>query len=184
MRTIASCSVLAFVVVVLFACGESDTGSEQEADTPPARSAAERLDACSLLSSEEVAEAFGVAFEEGQLEEHGTGAGESYFSTCIFNAANERAVPTVSILARPSEEVVDPATALEAQVEDMRANVDPDYEMEPVSELGEGAAWDSAMGELIVFRPGLMMTLGALGSSEPRDRLVRLARTALERASR
>ncbi|HUE76906.1 MAG TPA: hypothetical protein VMM83_03115 [Longimicrobiales bacterium] len=184
MRTIASFSVLPFVVAVLFACGESETGSEQETGASLAGSAPERLDACSLLSSEEVAEAFGVAFEEGQLTEHGTGAGESYFSTCVFSAANERADPTVSLMVRPSDEVVDPAVALEAGVEDMRANVSPDYEMEPVPELGEGAGWDPAMAELTVFRPGLMMMLGAHGGSEVRDRLVQLARTALERASR
>jgi hypothetical protein len=184
MRTSASFPVLPLLVVVLFACGESDTGSQQEAGASTAGSAPERLAACSLLSSEEVAEAFGVAFEEGQLTEYGTGPGESYFSTCIFTAANETAVPTVSLTVRPSDEVVDPAAALQAGIEDMRANVNPDYDMEPVPDLGEGAGWDPALAELTVFRPGLMMMVGAHGGSDVRDRLVQLARIALERASR
>jgi hypothetical protein len=184
MRIVTSLPVLPLLAVLLSACGGSDARSEEEADASRAGSASERLDACSLLSSEEVAEAFGVAFEEGQLEEYGTGAGERYFSTCIFSAANERANPTVSLMVRSSDEVVDPAAGLQAGVEDMRANVNPDYEMEPVPDLGEGAGWDPAMAQLTVFRPGLMMVVGAHGGSEVRDRLVLLARTALERASR
>jgi hypothetical protein len=183
MRTVESFFILP-LAVLLSACGGSDARSEEDPDASRGGSATARLDACSLLTSEEVAAAFGVAFEDGRLDEHGTGAGENYFSICIFNAANETALPSVSLMARPSDEVIDPAAALQAGVDDMRANVTPDYELEPVPALGEGAGWDPVMANLTVFRPRLMLMLGAQPGSGVRDRLVQLARTALERASR
>ncbi|HSM37595.1 MAG TPA: hypothetical protein VK837_14430 [Longimicrobiales bacterium] len=172
------------------ACGDRDAARDpaDSGDTAPAQApgaqatgAPPRVGACDLLSSAEVAEAFGTTFEDGRLQEHGTGEGENYFSICIFEAANEAAQPSVSVAYRPDRTITDPDAALRASIEDMRQNAMPDFEFDPVPVLGAGAGWSPALMQLHVFRPGFMLSLGAMGDADPRDALTSLARTALER---
>lgn len=182
-------AILALLSLLAAGCGDGDANPEaseapaanaaSEADAAPV-TAPDRVSACDLLSSAEVADAFGTPFEEGRLEEHESGA-ESYLSICVFDAANEAARPSMSLSVRPDPGIVDVAAALRASVEDMRQNAMPDFELEPVPELGPGAGWSPALGQLHVFRPGFMITLGAMGAPSPRDRLLALARTALDR---
>lgn len=146
-----------------------------------AESAEDRLNSCALLASDEVAAAFEQPFEEGQLQEHGTEPDENYFSICVFSAANDLARPTFSITARRAPSITDPAASLQEHIEDIRNNAMPDFEMDPVPELGEGAGWSPIMGQLTVLRPGLMITAGAVANDQALAPILALTKIALDR---
>ncbi len=177
----------ALAVLLLMACGgegSSGGGSAASATSDATASTPAHLNACNLLTADDVGGAFGgTAFQGGKLQEHGTGEGEQYFSVCVFNADNATAIPTVSLLARSAPEVTDPAVALEAQAEDIRKNAVPDYRFDSVPSLGPGAGWDGTSRQLTVFRPGLMLILTAQANrgQDARAPLVSLAKTALQR---
>lgn len=168
------------LVMMMTGCGsESAPGGESaepSAATPEA--APDGIDACSLLEPDEVRTVTGEAMQES-LQEVGRGEGEHYLSICTFDPVSEASTHSISLSYRPSPEITDPAAMLERHVADTRENVMPEYALEPVDALGPGAGWDPQMGQLTVFRPGLMLMVSA--RSGDRDGAVRLARTALDR---
>lgn len=180
--TRALCTSL--LLFVLWSCGGgSDSGAKAPDVGTSATAASQRIDACSLLTAEDVGAALGETFTKGRLEEHGTGAGERYFSICVFDPVDSTSLASLALTVRPAPEVTDPAAALEAQAQDMRANAVPDYTFDSVPELGAGAGWDGASHQLTIFRPGLMMLLSAQGKGDLRGSLVQLAQKALAAAN-
>lgn len=182
-KRIAFVALLALLPLLATGCGDRDAVPEaSEASEPEAAPVAtpDRVSACDLLSADEVADAISTPVEPGRLEQHGSGQ-ESYLSICVFDGANETALPSVSVSVRPDPAIVDVEAALQLAVEDMRENAMPDFHLEPVPELGPGAGWSPDLVQIQVFRPGFMLTFGAMGTDSPRDRLVVLARAALDR---
>lgn len=179
--------VAGLVLISLLGCGSEGPPPDQEAtaDAPggAAAPAAARIEACSLLTAAEVGAAVGEAMGAGTLEEKGTSPGESYFSICTFAPASGTSTTAVTLTVRPSPEITDPEAALEAHVTDMRENAIPDYELEPIEELGPGAGWDPGMRQVTVFRLGLAIIVGVSGQlDDPRSAAVDLAAAALDRA--
>ncbi|HSJ14632.1 MAG TPA: hypothetical protein VK939_09455 [Longimicrobiales bacterium] len=172
----------ALLVLALAACG-TDAARDEPVAEAEAAMAGETIDACSLLSPEQVSAAVGEPMNAGTLAEHGGRAGESYFSTCTYAAVAETSLAAVTITVRPSPEITDPTAALEAQVADMRANVMPDYRLEPVEGLGAAAGWDPSLSQLTAFRSGLALLVDVGGPlSDRRRAAVELARIALQAA--
>lgn len=167
------------LILLLAGCGREDSRPDQSASG--ITSSVARIDACSLLTTEEVEAAVGEAVGPGALQEHGTAPDESYFSICTYTPLAETSLTSVTVTVRNSPEVTDPAAALEAHVADMRANAMPGYRLEPVETLDAAAGWDPAMGQLTAFRRGLMLVVGVAGPlAEPRRTALDLATAALE----
>ena len=178
--------MMLLVLIPLPGCGSEspppDAKAASEASASVATQGADRTEACSLLTAAEVETAVGEAMREGTLEEKGTGPDESYFSMCTFTPVSDTSTTAVTLTVRPSPGVTDPAAALEAQVADMRENAIPDYQLEPIEELGSGAGWDAGMHQVTVFRPGLMLIVSVNGRlEEARQAAVDLAKMALDR---
>lgn len=174
--------VAGLVLISLLGCGSETPPPVEKATEDAPSGAAARVEACSLLTAAEVGAAVGEGMKPGALEEKGTRPGESYFSMCTFAPASETSTTAVTLTVRPSPEITDPAAALEAQVADMRQSAIPDYELEPVEELGPGAGWDPGMHQVTVFRPGLVIIVGVSGPvADPRRAAVDLAAVALDR---
>lgn len=172
-------------VVLLVACEGGGPPPQADPDTEGASAAALAdasgafPNACALLSPAQVAAAIGEPVGQGVLEEHGTAPGESYFSTCTYTAVDDESFSSVAITLRPSPEITDPAAALDAQVADMRASAMPDYRLEPVGSLQATGGWDSAMGQLIVVRPGLLLLIDVGGPGDRRQAAEQIGTAAL-----
>lgn len=172
------------LLLALWSCGgSSDTGSNTAEGGASATAATQHIEACSLLSAQDVTDAMGMAFAKGRSEEHGGGAGEGYLSLCVFSPVDSTAIGSVTLSVRPSPDVTDPAAALEAQVKDVQANAAPDYSLDSVPELGAGAGWDATSHQLTIFRPGMMVMLTGIGRGDLRAPLVSLAQKALSALS-
>ncbi len=169
------------LLFVLWSCGGgSDSGGSA---SNGGTAAAQRVNACSLLTAADVGAAMGETFAKGRLDEHGTGAGEHYFSICVFSPVDSTSLASLALTARPAPEVTDPAAALEAQAQDIRENAAPDFAFDSVPELGPGAGWDGASHQLTIFRPGLMLILSGQGNGDLRAPLVELGKKAVAAAN-
>jgi hypothetical protein len=107
------------------------------------------LDACELLTAGEVEEAVGAAVAEPTRTHEVDEQNGYWISMCNWFAAAVDVSAGVMIRPlTPGEE--SSRAALEVYQEEIKAQF-PDYEMEAVEGVGEAAAWNSQMGQLVIF---------------------------------
>jgi hypothetical protein len=172
----------AMIVTLILAAGcggeTADPGRAPAAAGEERAASAEivQIDPCSLLEIAEVEAVMGEPVRANPRDVVTLDEGR-YFAMCTFDPVDEVSLRGIAVSYRTAPEIKDPAAALESHVRDMRESAVPEYELQPVAELGEGAGWDPEMRQVTVMRPGGILTVDGVD----RDTAVRLTRAALAR---
>lgn len=137
-RRAAPLLLAAVLLVVLCGCEKS---TESKFPGP--------LDACELLTAEEVEEVVAAAVAEPTRTHEVDEQNGYWISMCNWFAA--AADVSAGVMIRPlTTGQVSSRAALEVYKDEIKEQF-PGYEMEPVEGVGEAAAWNSQMGQLVIF---------------------------------
>lgn len=155
-------------LLLLAACGGSGGGAPAPATGP--------VEACSLVTQEEVADALGVPVGEPESDEFGGEEGGAVrVTTCSFGSSSLSNLVSASILAREStpEEV----TAA------FQSNRSQATSPEPVSGLGEDAFWSSQPPQMHILKGNVYLIIQTRLSDQPGafDEAKELAKKAVKR---
>jgi hypothetical protein len=135
----AAALLLAGVLPLLLCACEKSTESKFPA----------ALDACELLTAGEVEEVVGAAVAEPTRTHEVDEQNGNWISMCNWFAAG--ADVSAGVMIRPlTVGQESPQSALEVYQDEIKAQY-PGYAMEPVEGVGEAAAWNGQMGQLVIF---------------------------------
>jgi hypothetical protein len=140
------------------------------------------LDACVLLSKEEVSDILNREFAEPNHQVREDDNGDIVLSSCTFVPADRTSFISLNLLVRPEKDVTDPGRAIAEHIGSLKQGLgDPDFSMEDITGVGEAAAYAPSTGQMVVYDKHrlFVLTLHPRSGTETQTILTRLATAAL-----
>lgn len=158
-------SLLLPAVLLVLLCG-CEKSTEDQFPAP--------LDACELLTAGEVAEVVGAAVAEPTRTHEVDEQNGHWISMCNWFAA--AADVSAGVMIRPLTPGQESSqAALEAYREEIKEQL-PDYQMEALEGVGEAAAWNSQMGQLVIFDGPYSYIVNVISRDADNQRRLELAK--------
>ncbi|KAA6181833.1 hypothetical protein F2Q65_18835 [Thiohalocapsa marina] len=139
-------------------CGSDDGGTQAVA----------KLDACAVLTAQDVGAVLGANAVETEAGQHGDG--DFWASSCRYQVVGADAMLAASLMLRPHHSAAGAAQAYADYDNDLATQLGEGARLSPVAGLGEKAGWQAfgtAIGQLTVFQGPYQLIITA---SETADR--------------
>ena len=140
-----------------------------------------QLDACALLTREEVSQILHHEFTDPNHKIQRDDSGRVVLSSCTFVPADETSFASLNLLVLRRTGTTDPPRAIEAHLRSLRQALgDEDFSLEKV-EVGEAAGYVPSMGQMVVFDKErlFVLTLHRRSGKDTKTILTQLARASL-----
>jgi hypothetical protein len=148
-------------------------------DDAPAADGARPMDACTLLTEQDVATVFGMPVGEPQANTRGNDG--FWTSMCNYAADSADGVPGAGILLKPHYVAAGPEQAYAEHQSELVAQLGADAAQTPIHDIGAPAGWEApnrAVGQLTVFQ-GPYMFIVSVGTAPGADQLTPAKELAL-----
>ena len=151
-------------------------------NTVPEEKTPQALDACSLLSKDEVSDILNIRFADPNRQVRNDDRGKIVMSSCTYVPTDGTSFASLNLLvtARPNRR--DPNRVIEEHVQSLRqAMGNTSFSPARVDGLGEAAVHLPGLGQVIVFDKSrlLVLTLRRQSKESTKDVLTQLAEASL-----
>ncbi len=151
-------------------------------NTVPEENTQRRLDACSLLSKEEVSDILNIQFAAPNRQVRKDDRGKTVMSSCTYVPTDGMSFASLNLLVTARPNGGDPDRVIEEHVQSLRqAMGNTSFSPASVDGVGEAAVHLPGLGQFVVFDKSrlLVLTLRRQSKESTQDVLTQLAKASL-----